>query len=190
MPHLRCSEIMARASFFLIKKALEKHDRKALVTLVGELYMLSPQNRDFLDTRFAGGDSGLQRYKQIIHDALYPDVTSSDPVSFREAKKAIADYRKALGDELGVVELFVYAAECGNEFTCDFGDINESFYDSLIRLFNSAVKLVSALDAKAAAPYVGRLAVIVKKAEGIGWGCYDCIADSFFDAFPDDDMEA
>jgi hypothetical protein len=178
-------QIMARASFSPIKKALAKHDRQALVALVGELYALSAQNRDFLDARFAEGDSVLQRYKKTIHDALYPYFMSSDPVSFRDAKNAISDYRKALGEEVGIAELFVYAAECGNQFTCDYGDIDESFYDSLIRMFDSAVKHVSALDAKAARPFVARLAVIVKKAEGIGWGYYDCIADSFCGAFPD-----
>ena len=54
-------------------------------------------------------------------------------------------------------------------------------------MFDSAVKIVSALDAKTAEPYVDRLAAVVRKAEGIGWGYYDCIADRFFDSFPDEE---
>ena len=176
---------MARASFSPIKKALAKHDRQALVALVGELYALSAQNRDFLDARFAESDSALQRYKKIIHHALYPDVMSSDPVSFRDAKKAIADYRKALGEASGVAELIVYAVECGNQFTCDFGDIDGPFYDSLIRMFDSAAKVVSALEPEVAEPFIARLGTIVKRASGTGWGYFDSIADIFAESFPD-----
>jgi hypothetical protein len=176
---------MARTSFTAVRKALAEHDREALVALVAELYELSAQNRDFLDARFGSDDSALLRYKKIIHEALYPDVMSSDSVSFRAAKKAIADYKKALGDSMGLAELTVYAAECGNQFTCDFGDIDEPFYDSLSRMFESAAKLVSTLEAKDAGPFIIRLGVVVQKADCIGWGYYDSVADIFSELFPD-----
>lgn len=155
------------------------------MSLVGELYALSAQNRDFLDARFAGGDDALQRYKKIICEALYPDWRSSAPVNFRAARKAISDYRKALGEGSGLAELTVYAAECGNQFTCDFGDIDEAFYDSLIRMFDSATKVVSMLEPEVAAPYIARLGAIVRKASGIGWGYFDSIGDIFAQSFPD-----
>lgn len=175
---------MARLSFSTVRKALVKHNREALVSLIGELYALNQQTRDFLDARFIPTDSALSRYKKVIHDALYPDVMSSEPVSFREAKKAISDYRKALGEAAGLAELSVYAAECGNQFTCDYGDIDGPFYDSLIRMFDSAVKIVAKLEENTAAPFIGRLGMIVKKADGIGWGYYDAIAERFSEAFP------
>jgi hypothetical protein len=114
---------------------------------------------------------------------------SSNPVSFRDAKKAIADYRKSLGDTSGVAELTVYAAECGNQFTCDFGDIDEPFYDSLIRMFESASKIVSTLDQESAKPFISRLGAIVTKASGIGWGYFDSIDGIFAEAFPDAPQE-
>jgi hypothetical protein len=176
---------MARSSFSSVRKALANHDRNALVALIGELYVLNAQNRDFLDARFAGDDSALRRYKKLIEKALYPDVMSSAPVSFRDARKAIADYRKALGAPSGLAELLVYAVECGNQFTCDYGDIDGPFYDSLERMFEAAVKTVSDLEAEIAAPFIIRLATVVRKAQGIGWGYYDSIADIFSLAFPD-----
>ena len=174
---------MARPTFAAIRKALVKHDRTTLVALIGELYVLNHQNRDFLDARFAAGESTLQRYREIIHEALYPNVMRSTPVNFRDARKAISDYRKAKGEPRGLAELFVFAAECGNRFTCDYGDIDGPFYDSLIRMFESAVKAVSTLESKDAAPFIARLKTVVTKANGIGWGYYDSIADLFFEAF-------
>lgn len=175
---------MAHSSFSTVRKALAKYDRNALVSLMGELYSLNAQNRDFLDARFLDDGSALLRYKKIIHEALYPDVMSSDPVSFRDAKKAIADYKKAIGEATGLAELSVYAAECGNQFTCDFGDIDEPFYDSLIRMFHSAVKIVAALEPQPAEPFIDRLATVVMKADRIGWGYYDSIAEIFSESFP------
>jgi hypothetical protein len=163
---------------------LAKHDRVALLGVIGELYALNAQNRDFLEARFIPSDIALNRYKKVIYEALYPDVMSSDPVNFREARKVIADYKKALGEPRGLAELTVYAAECGNQFTCDYGDIDGAFYDSLIRMFGSAAKIISMLDAKEAKPFIVRLRVIVEKAEGIGWGYFDSISDIFSGSFP------
>ena len=176
---------MAKNNFPGIKKALAEHDRKALISLIGELYSLNDKNRDFLEARFSSGDAAFKRYKEIIHDALYPDVMSNDTISFRDAKKAISDYCKAHGEPLNITELFVYAAECGNEFTCDYGDIDEAFYDSLTPIFRRAVKEVSKLSPKEAAPFITRLGNVVKKADGIGWGYYDDIFAAFYCNFPD-----
>ena len=167
---------MAKNNFPGIKKALAEHSSKALISLIGELYSLNDKNRDFLEARFSTGDAAFKRYKEIIHDALYPD---DDDISFRNAKKAITDYSKAHGEPLKITELFVYAAECGNQFTCDYGDIDESFYDSLILIFQRAVKEVAKLHPKAAAPFIERLKIIVKKAD------YDDISTAFYCNFPD-----
>ena len=171
------------SSFPKICKALAGHDKALLIALIAEMHALSPQNRDFLDARFLTDGAALERYKRTIKLALFPDI--DDPVSFRDARKAISDYRKAIGQDAGVAEPLVYAAECGNQFTCDYGDIDGPFYDALIRMFASAVKAVKKLDRREAGPFVGRLAAVVKKSDCIGWGYHDCIADEFADAFPE-----
>jgi len=84
-------------------------------------------------------------------------------------------------------ELLVYAAECGNQCTCDYGDIDEPFYDSLEKMFESAAKAVAKLDKEQAEPFIDRLAGVVKKAHGIGWGYYDGINEIFYEAFPDEE---
>lgn len=176
---------MARTGFSPIRKGLTKHDREALIGLLGELYALSPQNRAFLDARFTVRDDALQHYKKVIRKALYPDSMSSGSVSFRAAKQALADYRKALGSGPGLAELTVYAAECGNEFTCDFGDMPPAFYKSLVRVFASAAQLVATLDPDLATPLVARLDKIVTDSDCIGWGYSDSISAIFSQSFPD-----
>src|SRR3954464_4950599 len=106
---------MPRDSFSAGRKVLAGLDREALVTLIGDLYALGPQNRDFLEARFVENDAALDRYKAIIRKALYPDIFARSPaagrVSFRDARKAIGDFKKARGEATGLAELLVYAAE-------------------------------------------------------------------------------
>jgi hypothetical protein len=176
---------MANSSFSSIQKTLAKLDRDTLLSLVRELYGLSTSNRNFLEARFLCDDSILLRYKKLIDKALYPNVMSSDTVSFRDARKIISDYRKAQGRSTGLAELMVYAAERGNQFTCDYGDIDSQFYTSLELLFESAVKAVLILPSDEAKPFIDRLYEVVEKANGIGWGYHDFIAGIFSEAFPD-----
>ena len=109
----------------------------------------------------------------------------SGKISFREAKKAISDYKKAIGAGIGLAEIIVYAVECGNDFTCDYGDIDEPFYDSMARLFELATKEVKNLNPEESAPFIVRLSVVVDKADCVGWGYHDSISATFADAFED-----
>jgi hypothetical protein len=172
-------------SFAAIRKALAPLEREALVKLIGELHALNERNRDFLATRFLAKGGTPERYKKIIRKALCPCLPDEDSdVSFREARRAIGDYRKASGDAAGLAGLLVFAAECGTRFTLEYGDIDEPFYNALENLFADAAKAVSALDAQTAAPLIARLRELLVKVDGtIGWGLHEGFACAFHDAF-------
>ena len=166
-------------------QALSKLSRDELINLVGDLYSVNRDNRNFLEARFASASS-LESYKKIIHNALYPDVMKTEsPISFVAARKAISDYNKATGDQGGTLELMVYAVECGNAFTVEYGDIDERFYDNLESLFNKTVKFLTPLDQKIIDEYLPRMTAVVESAKGIGWGYYDGISDALYGAFPE-----
>jgi len=176
------------SSFAPIRKAIGKFDRTALIALIGELHALNTQNRDFLATRFVSSNSGLDKYKKIIRKALYPNWPHENTdISFRDARKAISDYRKAAGDSEGIAELYVFASECGVQLTFEYGDINEPFYDSLERMYAAAVKTVATLDPQTAAPLIDRLRALVSKTENMGWGLHDFVSGEFYDNFDDND---
>jgi hypothetical protein len=175
------------------KQALSKFSRADLIKLVGDLYSTSPDNRNFLEAKFSSAAPhspsasvpSLKRYKAIIHKNLFPDVmTGTAPLSFVPVRKAISDYKKATGDMKGVLELMVYAVECGNDFTLEYGDIDERFYDNLVSLFSKAVQLLKTMDAQTREITLPRLIAVVEKADGIGWGYHDGISDALYGAFP------
>ena len=62
--------------------------------------------------------------------------------------------------------------------------IDEPFYCSLESMFDNALQALIKSDAETIDEYLPRLQTIVEKAQGIGWGYYDTIADLLYEYFP------
>jgi hypothetical protein len=81
-----------------VKTLLVNLDQKQLLSLVGDLYRLSSENKTFLHSRFKIGGDPLSPYRKTIEECMYPDMYSNKPVQISKAKKAISTYSKAVGD--------------------------------------------------------------------------------------------
>jgi hypothetical protein len=125
-----------------LKQSIASLDKSELIQLITSLYKVSKGNRDFLHARFSIGDDPIAPYKKVIEDCMFPDVMKDKPIEISTAKKAINDYSKAVADAKGEADLMTYFVECGNKFTVEFGDINEAFYDALLRMYHRAIKKV------------------------------------------------
>jgi hypothetical protein len=164
-----------------VKKALPSQDPKELLALIKDLYSLSPQNKTFIQTKYSLIDP-LKPYMVIIGQCISLDYRK--PINLAGAKKAISQYRKAVGDPKGILELMVFYVECGNDLTVEFGDIDERFYCSMESMFEKALQALSKSDEETIEKYLPRLQTIVEKADGIGWGYYDTISDLLYEYFP------
>ncbi len=109
----------------------------------------------------------------------------NEPLRLGTARKAISEYKKAVGDPIGVLELSIYFIEAGHRFTLDFGDIDEQFYDSLESMFDKVLKMVMQFDQTLIDKYFPRLLSLTKEVSGIGWGHYDYLISELEEAFPD-----
>jgi hypothetical protein len=118
---------------------------------------------------------------------MFPDVFKNKPVQILRAKKAINEYSKAIGDAKGEAELMTYFVECGNQFTVEFGDIDEGFYDALLRMYARAINKVLALPAEEQDDFRERLKTIMVTSNKIGWGYHDSLCEQYYEAFPEDD---
>jgi len=72
----------------------------------------------------------LEKYRGKIVEQFCP-ARGEAKLKLGEARKAIKEYWKATGDVSGKAELLMTYVEQGAEFTCDYGDIDERFYNSL-----------------------------------------------------------
>lgn len=179
-----------KASWSDVKKSLAGHSKAGLLGLIADLYDYSAQNRNFLHARFSAGADPLKPYKKIIGQALYPNIMKNDPVRIAEAKRAIADYKKAIGDQKGLLELMLFFVETGTEFTVEFGDMDENFYLAHELMFKKAVDLLLTFDEEIIDSYYNRFEKVVSLSDKVGWGYHDTLADIFYEAFPDEDDAA
>ncbi len=153
------------------------------MALIKDLYSLDQQNKIFVQTKYSLVDP-IKPYKEIVEECLYPDVIKQHPLDILRGKRAISQYRKAVGDPKGILELMVCYVECGNDFTCEYGDIDEKFYGSLETMFEKALQALGESDKETVEEFLPRLQDIVEKAEGIGWGYYDTISELLAEYLP------
>ena len=85
-----------------VKAKLASFDRKGLLGLIQDLYAAHKDNRMFLHARFGLGEDSLSPYKETISRWLWPDSFRNQDTSVLKAKKAIADYKKAIANAAGV----------------------------------------------------------------------------------------
>ena len=163
------------------RRHLTALDKPALLALVKDLYDLGAENRDFIQARCQAADSGgevLESYrKRIVEQFFSKRADGVGALKLGVARKAIRDYRKASGNLSGTVELLMTYVENGAEFTHDYGDIDERFYNSV----ESALDELAALlygDAREMYPmFSERLARVERLSGDIGWGFGDYIGD-------------
>ena len=163
----------SKPSWSEVKARLQDFDRAGLLALMQDLYASSKDNQVFLHTRFALGDDVLKPYKQNIDRWLWPDVFKQQDTSVAKAKKAIADYKKAVGQPGDLAELTVYFCERGVGFSNDVGLQDESYFGALVRMFQQALLATLALPQAQRAPLLARLNAVRMLGESLGYGVGD-----------------
>ena len=165
-----------------VKAVLERLEQPDLLALISDLYHASQDNRTFLHARYSVGDDVLGPYRKIIEQSMDPDVLNEE-VDIVRAKKAIEDYSKAVRNVQGEAELLTYFVECGHRFTLAYGDIDEEFYDTLLEVYNEAIKKVLGLPTHQQEGFRKRLGKIMRSSDGIGWGYHDGLCEEYYAAF-------
>jgi hypothetical protein len=155
---------------------LRNLEPQEIIDLFRQLYMLSPDNAELIDSQFqsAAGDKLLEEYRRKIVSELFPDDPYKSFPRMGWVKSLIRDYRKGTKDLAGTTELMVTFQELGMEFTMTYGDINERFYDSLLSGMNDLVKMLTKDAPQLFPAFRDRLLEIIRRIFGrIGWGYSD-----------------
>lgn len=137
------------ASWSDVKAKLATFDRAGLLRLVQDLYAASKDNQTFLHARFALGDDALKPYKTTLDRWLWPDVFKNQDISVAKAKKAVADYRKAIGLQ------------------------DEGYFNALVRMFDQALKAINTLPETQRAALLTRLDTVRRISQNFGYGVGD-----------------
>ena len=128
-----------------VKAKLEGLDRAGLLGLIQSLYGAHKDNQTFLHARFGLAEDVLEPYKKTIDRWLWPDVFRRQDTSVSQAKRAISDYKKAVGDQEGLAELMVFYCERSAGFSSDIASDDEGYFNAMVQMFEQALKIVNAL---------------------------------------------
>jgi hypothetical protein len=156
-----------------VKAKLKDLDRAGLQGLIQSLYSAHKDNQTFLHSRFGLGEDVLEPYKKIIDRWLWPDVLRRQDTSVSQAKRAISDYKKAVGDPEGLAELMVFYCERATGFCSDICNDDEGYFDALVRMFEQALKLANALSVDRRNDLVARLDRVRATSHEFGYGVGD-----------------
>lgn len=156
-----------------VKTRLADFDRAGLTGLIQDLYAASKDNQAFLHARFALGDDVLKPYKATISRWLWPDWRKNQNISVAKAKKAISDYKKAIGQAHGLAELMVFYCEQAAGFSDDLGLQDAGYFDALVRMFEQALNAVAALPEPVREELYARLDSVRDIGHNFGYGVGD-----------------
>lgn len=156
-----------------IKTRLADFDRAGLLGLLQDLYAANKDNQAFLHARLSLGDDVLKPYKTAIARWLWPDMFKKQDTSVAKAKKAIADYKRAIGKPENLAELMVYYCEQASGFSDDVCLQDEVYFDALVRMFEQALETISSLSEAQRQPLWGRLRVAHQCCRNLGYGVSD-----------------
>jgi len=147
-----------------------------------------------MHARFTFLTNALDDYKKRIRLALYPDIgrRNADP-SVATAKKAISEYKKAVGELIGIIELRVFWCELAVEFSMDHYYVDVGYLDALLRQFCDVCHTLPDIPEPQLTKYIERMEVLRDDAAQIGYGVFDVMNDMLGDVLvnlPESDEEA
>jgi hypothetical protein len=174
----------ANPSWSDVKAKLIGFDRNDLLELVHDIYAASKDNQAFLHARLRLDGNVLKPYKATIGRWLWPNVLQPQDTSVAKAKKAIADYRRAVGTGDGLAELMVFYCEQAAGFSADVCLDDEIYFAALVRVFGEALRAIADLPAAQRSALRVRLDAVHDACDGMGHGVYEDMADLLADRPP------
>ena len=163
----------AAPSWSDVKTKLADFDRVGMLALVHDMYAANKDNQAFLHARFGLGADTLKPYKTTISRWLWPDISRGQDTSISKAKKAIVDYKKAIGRQEDLAELMTYYCEQAAGFSNDVGLADEGYFDSLVRMFAQVLKLADGLPTAQEDAVLERLDQVRRISHNFGYGVGD-----------------
>ncbi|WP_435788770.1 DUF6155 family protein [Clostridium sp.] len=167
-----------------LKNILKKQNREELIELFLDSYKASAQVKEYITVKYGDQDTIEQifeTYKNKIRDVFFPKSMSAQ-FKIGEAKKIVNYFKKLCSDEKLVIDLMLYYVEMGVEFTDTYGDINQSFYNSVESMYETVVNAINKEKKSEVFNILRkRLKAVVDDTRGIGWGFHDNLSIIYYE---------
>lgn len=179
-PTRQMKEEATRSKASSLKTYLAGFSKEQLIDQILELNKKFKDVKSYYDFSINPDSSNAsEKAKAIILNGFYP--SRGNKLRLKEARKAVADFKKLSPTGESLLDVMLYYVECGVEFTNDFGDINESFYNSLAGVFRQAGSLY--LKMEKSKTIQDRARKIMNDTTDIGWGFHEDVSDMYYNYF-------
>jgi hypothetical protein len=173
---------MTKLSLPELNKQLKTYKAEELVSIIIDCYKSSADVKKYIHMMLEPESTENQLFdeakKKILHQ-FYPD-RGEPKLKLAEAKKAISEFVKLSNNQVKMIELMIYYVELGVEFTNDYGDMYESYYDSMASMYQNVLNKINDNGSGLYHVFQDRLRAIVRNTSGVGWGFHDQLADLFY----------
>ncbi len=157
-----------------LKKRLRDVSWSQLETIICNLYRDSDQAKIYFNSVF-NAETSQEAILEDYEKRLSRCFSFSNPNSpdMKTGRKIVSEAEKLASPRIAL-SVTLRFVEMGTDFTNTYGDIDESFYNTLISAFSHFVKTVNAEDTDALyEEFETRINCVVAEASGIGWGYGD-----------------
>jgi hypothetical protein len=169
-----------------LKSYLKQQNDEELILQIVELFQTFQQVKDFYQIRLNSDsdDEAVRKvYEEKIRKIFFPTRPSyaHDFPRYGDARKIVTAYKKVAISPSSVVKLKLFYVEMGCEFTRQYGDMYEAFYNSFESMFDSAIKEIVKYNLQD--EFKIYCQDIVNLATDTGWGFYDSLDYIFQQGF-------
>jgi hypothetical protein len=168
-----------------LKQYLGTRSREQWIADIGEMFSKIDAVKDYYRSKLNLGYSAevSEKYKSVIKHEFFPE-RGFGQARLSVARKAVSDYQKVSASKFGVADMMLYYVEVGVQFTNTYGDIDESFYNSMESMYERAVKYIGRHGLQG--QFGERCRRIVTGTSGMGWGFHDGLSDIYGEHFKGD----
>lgn len=145
---------------------------------IKKLYQLFPEIVEYYQAKLSNeGETELMNKYTLIIEREFRTYNIPGRARINIAKKAVSDFIKISTHSFNIAEIMIRYVEAGVKFTNEYGDIDESFYNSMEIMFEKAFKYI--LENKMQDVFRERCVKIVSDTDDIGWGFHDNLSELF-----------
>ncbi|ASA19484.1 DUF6155 family protein [Paenibacillus donghaensis] len=165
-----------------LKEYLKGTPQPELISIIMDCYKLNDDVKKYFQLKLRPEEALNQLFEEakrkIAHE-FYPE-RGMPKMRLAQAKKAITEFSKLTDDFSKQIDLMLFYVEQGVQFTTDYGDIDERFYNSMESVYSQLIgKLIDYDDIELYQVFQKRLKAAVDNTYNYGWGFHDGLISEY-----------
>lgn len=166
-----------------LKKKLTSMQKNELMEIIIDLYKNVPLAKEILDENSSSNpEEVFRKYKKQVVDEFFPEK-GFGKLRSANIRDALSKFKKISNDPGYMAELLFTHVKCGIDFTNEYGDIDERFYENIEKALERFLVHISENDMLE--KYRDQCFGFIDETEGIGWGFHDEIGNLVYEFYED-----